>query len=75
MKSHATSNALNILGDVCMAGGSSLICSYFSQRVENFLQAIIGKSQSCPRFEMCLDSDNFVWIQDNKHACCLDQGQ
>ena len=39
-KNHAASNATYILGDICMAGGSSLICQDLSQRVDNFLQSI-----------------------------------
>ena len=36
----ATSNAMYLLGDLSMVGGSSLICSHFSQRLESFLQTI-----------------------------------
>ncbi|KAL3794995.1 hypothetical protein ACHAW5_002164 [Stephanodiscus triporus] len=41
-KTQATSNAMYILGDICMIGGSSLISSHFSQRLEGFLQTIMN---------------------------------
>jgi hypothetical protein len=39
-ENQATSNALYFLGNICMVGGSTLICSHFGQMIESFLRTI-----------------------------------
>ena len=41
MKCRATSNAVFVLSDICMVGGSPLLSSHFRQRLDGFLQNIV----------------------------------
>lgn len=66
-KSHATSNAIYVLSDICMAGGASLLSSdYFRQRLEgclgNIIDAVSERGQSRVRI------DNF---DPSSIAACL----
>ena len=40
LSNRATNNAIYILSDICMAGGSTLVSSHFRQKLDGFLQNI-----------------------------------
>jgi len=57
VKTQATRNAIHVLSDICMAGGSSLISSHFCQKLDGFLQAITGSL--CKRGSTIANADSF----------------
>mmetsp|Transcript_39746 Transcript_39746/g.65082 ORF Transcript_39746/g.65082 Transcript_39746/m.65082 type:complete len:736 (+) Transcript_39746:212-2419(+) len=58
MKYQATSNAIYVLSDICMAGGSSLISSHFRQRLDDFLENITESICKRGKLDDCFDNSS-----------------
>jgi len=41
VKSRAATNSMNIISELCMVGGASLICTHFRERLDEFLHNLI----------------------------------